>query len=683
MIKPLSFVSCFFAVAVAGAASLSITEDQVEKKGSAKVELLAGQPAAVSIRFDDPGWDSGVRLRPPSGQEFWDLSQGKLLAVDVENLSRDRQLRLTMHIVSGKKEDKTLRDVNTGGALNPGEKRTINLLIPHPSVYAAPKSIPGPKVVQSDKINFIELYMQWPFEGNQKDLVDCRISNLRLVDKPDAPHTVEGDGYFPFVDPYGQFSHSDWPAKIRSDDDLKKNHQKELAELAATKRPADWNEYGGWAKGPQLKATGHFRTEKYQGKWWLVDPAGRLFFSHGIDVLYAHTDATSAKDHDKWFSFPVTTSSLPFNDWNLAKKYGKNNYDQDFYEVLARRLGAWGMNTIGNWGKNDFILMGKLPYALQLTDYNSKLPRIEGSTFKFYDVFDPAYISGIKNVIPDNVSRRPELAKSLKDPLCIGYFIDNELHYGNRGGRQILGDAIMRSPAQQASKQEFARDLKARYGTIQKLNASWETSYADWDGFLAATEAPKSRGFQSDSDVFFVKSVEQYFSVCRDAIKSVAPHRLYLGSRFISTDAVRKVLYDASAKYCDVLTTNVYAHSVANMGLGRFPDMPVLIGEFHFGVLDRGMFSAGLAPVGSTQEERALAYVRFLQGALVHPNIVGTHWFQFRDQPLTGRWDGEGYQIGFVDVADTPYAELTRAARDVGENMYAYRLRGKLVNEMR
>ena len=94
------------------------------------------------------------------------------------------------------------------------------------------------------------------------------------------------------------------------------------------------------------------------------------------------------------------------------------------------------------------------------------------------------------------------------------------------------------------------------------------------------------------------------------------------------------------------------------------------------------MFSSSLAPVGD-QKERATSYTRFVQGALAHPNFVGTHWFQFRDQPLTGRYDGEGYQIGFVDVADTPYPELTRAAREVGENMYRYRVNGKLENSMK
>ena len=87
------------------------------------------------------------------------------------------------------------------------------------------------------------------------------------------------------------------------------------------------------------------------------------------------------------------------------------------------------------------------------------------------------------------------------------------------------------------------------------------------------------------------------------------------------------------------------------------------------------MFSAGLCPAG-TQAERARLYRRFVEGALMHPNIVGCHWFQYRDQPLQGRGDGEAYQVGFVDVCDRPYRELVRAARQIGETMYEGRKNG-------
>ena len=87
--------------------------------------------------------------------------------------------------------------------------------------------------------------------------------------------------------------------------------------------------------------------EKYQGKWFFVDPEGRLFWSTGLDVLRDHSDATNGRGHEKWFSQKVPANgTLPFTQWNLEKKYGKKEYKDDFYLVLTKRLQAWGINTI-------------------------------------------------------------------------------------------------------------------------------------------------------------------------------------------------------------------------------------------------------------------------------------------------------------------------------------------------
>jgi hypothetical protein len=45
-----------------------------------------------------------------------------------------------------------------------------------------------------------------------------------------------------------------------------------------------------------------------------------------------------------------------------------------------------------------------------------------------------------------------------------------------------------------------------------------------------------------------------------------------------------------------------------------------------------------------------------------------------RDEPTTGQTlDGENYQNGFVDVADTPYTETIQAAREIGYHLYEIR----------
>ena len=100
--------------------------------------------------------------------------------------------------------------------------------------------------------------------------------------------------------------------------------------------------------------------------------------------------------------------------------------------------------------------------------------------------------------------------------------------------------------------------------------------------------------------------------------------------------------------------------------------MPVIIGEFHFGALDRGMFHTGLRST-ENQQDRADKYTAYVRGALRNRYIIGTHWFQYVDQPTTGRGDGENYQIGFLDICDNPYPEIVQAARAIGRDMYAYR----------
>jgi hypothetical protein len=173
----------------------------------------------------------------------------------------------------------------------------------------------------------------------------------------------------------------------------------------------------------------------------------------------------------------------------------------------------------------------------------------------------------------------------------------------------------------------------------------------------------------ADLAAFATKTAEQYFRVCREAVKEVAPHNLYLGCRFawVNDRAVR-----AAAQYCDVLSYNLYQDSVAAFRLPAGIDVPVLIGEFHFGALDRGLFHPGLRQVAD-QRERGRAYQRYVRGALANQFLVGTHWFEFYDEATTGRGDGENYQIGFVDVCDTPYPETLAGCREVGAALYRLR----------
>jgi hypothetical protein len=121
----------------------------------------------------------------------------------------------------------------------------------------------------------------------------------------------------------------------------------------------------------------------------------------------------------------------------------------------------------------------------------------------------------------------------------------------------------------------------------------------------------------------------------------------------------------ASRNYFDVFSINHYGYKAPIDEIQEIYDqtgLPVIIGEFHFGTPGRGL-APGLAQT-KNQEERGIAYRYYVENAAAHPALIGTHWFQWIDQPSTGRFDGENYNIGFLDVTDRPYSELTNAVKE-------------------
>ena len=166
--------------------------------------------------------------------------------------------------------------------------------------------------------------------------------------------------------------------------------------------------------------------------------------------------------------------------------------------------------------------------------------------------------------------------------------LNNEMSWGDDVS---LALAALQSPPEQAAKQALAEELKTKYGEIAKLNQAWSTDYGSWDALLQSRDAPDKIKARADLQAFYTRTAEQYFRTVREAIKRVAPNQLYLGCRFAWVNARAAA---AAAKYCDVVSYNLYRSSVADFQFNGGADVPLIIGEFHFGALDRGMFHTGL-----------------------------------------------------------------------------------------
>jgi hypothetical protein len=663
----------------------------VASQAGGKLELRDG---LLEISTKGETGYPGIRVKGT-----WDLSKCSRLTLELANRDRKGELPITVRLDNpgadaGKSQGVFVDRVNIRGKKS--ASYTVALPPPLPNLREINGKLSGMKRspfattgvvadLDASKVVGVAVYIKEP-------KLDWMWGVKRIVAHtgplPDVPAwmRLSAEKFFPFVDVYGQFKHKEWPGKTHSDDDLKKAIETERADLAAHPGPDGWNKYGGWAKGPRQEATGRFRVEKINGKWWMVDPDGCLYWSHGPVRVTSSSAVTPLDGREFYFTdlpkadspfalFYTTRDALlwpyyeargiqrtyDFSSANAFRKYGAD-WRARYSDLAHQRLRSWGMNTIANSSDKAICLLRRTPYCDR---FELKSPDIEGAHlgwWKFKDPFHPKFRTNFRR----QLQQRKE---ELDDPWCFGFFVDNEISWGGETG---LADWTLQSPATQPAKIEFVRRLKEKYGSIAKLNEAWKTNYNDWDALLQSQQKPPA-GAKDDCIAFSAVVTETYFKNIRDEFKAVAPNTLYMGCRFAGST---KAAVQIGAKYCDVVSYNLYRHTLDYFKLPEGVDKPVMIGEFHFGALDRGMFHPSLIEVAN-QTERGKAYATYIASALRHPNFIGAHWHQYGEQPTTGRFDGENLQNGFLDVCDAPYPETIAGIREVGYRLYEIRSKGR------
>ena len=505
------------------------------------------------------------------------------------------------------------------------------------------------------------------------------------------PAPVDPPAYLPCIDRFGQYQHRTWPGKITDEADLVSRVAQEDADLAAHPAPARWNAWGGWADGPQLEATGAFRTARVDGRWWLVDPDGRLFWSQGVcSVGIEQTmrrDGTRSVQHtiidgrEAWFAgrpfddpanagflgsvlkvhsglfAGKTVRTYNFPGANLARKHGAQ-WEDTFAERLPTRLRSWGFNTLGNWTQPRYTALRRLPYTLGInTAKTAPIVAATGHWGRFPDPWGDLAVRAKEAL--------EQQRDAWNDPWCIGYFIGNELSWGEECD---LALATLASPPEQPAKQRFLARLRERHADIAALNAAWGTQHASWEELAAATTPPDAGRARADLLDFNTMLCDAYYAQVAAVIRATAPGRLVLGSRFVLGWGMAQALA-ACQRNCDLVSFNVYAPDWDKVKLPDL-DAPILISEYGTGASDRGLNSSHLFGV-PTQEARAAWIARWQAGAAADRRIVGMHWFQFRDESVGGRaHDGEDFNCGLVDVADTPYPETISAFRAASAALY-------------
>jgi hypothetical protein len=501
------------------------------------------------------------------------------------------------------------------------------------------------------------------------------------------------------------------------------------------------DQYGGYRDLPVPGgATGFFRTQKVGDRWLFVTPEGHALWLravYGIDITDggdAYVEALKRK-----YNSP---SSIPW--WPFAQR-------------SAGRLKQWGFNAlgeyssayafpVGTYGRREFNLE-RLPYLriISPSHYSKQwsgvkniqygvdravtpgLWRVEG----FPDVFDPAFAAALPTFVRE-AQVYPDFSVLTKSAWLIGTTTDDRDYLFGFGPTRELGGwhhhlgwiSATTAPSQQKNDEIWrgvnrgvtyqdtkvytkyaVRDfLRAKYGTVQALNAAWGSRYTTWDSdggwpsgqgvldesgrnawvgkdfYSLKDSAPKVR---ADLDEFVGVIADQYFKTVSRAIRNAMPNHLIFTPAALSSRAHPKVL-EAAGRYCDVLqiegpgdTDDLYRRVYA------LAKKPFFIWTTFMSQADSPL--AGRKGWGSldfpTQAARGQAYADFVQRVLsmraddgTYP-IVGIDWWAWSDK-VTG---GEGHNFGLVSIRDNAY-DGREAVMASGQDAAGYPTGGEKAN---
>ncbi|MEZ9138792.1 MULTISPECIES: agarase [unclassified Shewanella] len=362
---------------------------------------------------------------------------------------------------------------------------------------------------------------------------------------------------------------------------------------------------------------------------------------------------------------------------NLERKYGNHpqGYMQAWEDTTVNRMLDWGFTSLGNWTDPRYYDNNKIPYFANgwiIGDYKTVS---SGNDFwaPMPDVFDPEFE---KRAL---VTAKAVYEEVKGNPWCVGIFIDNEKSFGRSDSTEshygIVVNTLTRDGADVPTKAAFTKVMKDKYKDISKLNAVWQTQITDWQAFDKGIDSTINNEQQvKDYGILLTTYADKYFSTVDNALQQYLPNHMYLGSRFPDWGMPIEVV-KSSAKFVDVISFNSYKEGLPKKKWQFLAeiDMPSIIGEFHIGAKDSGLYHPGLIHAAD-QQDRGVKYKDYMNSLIDNPYFIGAHWFQYIDSPITGRaYDGENYNVGFVSVTDTPYPYMVEAAKQINADMYQRR----------
>lgn len=378
-----------------------------------------------------------------------------------------------------------------------------------------------------------------------------------------------------------------------------------------------------------------------QGVWWLLSPSNELEFLNAVTTVQPYQRGRDGAG-------PAFTST----DWAGAEA-GEEAL-RSWGRRTAQRVRDAGFKSLGAWCHPVFHDLD-LPMTRDLNLW----AWVGGNEQRLYS---PHWRQRVEEAVIRQVT-------PLRDnPIIIGFYTDNELDWSDR----MVGPAAYfdNLAGDDPNRQRVMETIRALWRDAAAFNADWGTELED----LAEIEQwptlrhDAQRGYGKLFDRWLYQVARDYFTMTSELLRQHAPNHLILGVRYKQT--APRLVVRASRGLTDAQSLNYYvADGRGDLELFRMmheeSGQPIIISEYAFHSLDNrsgNRNTVGFSAQVPDQRARAEGYALFTERLAAIPWVIAAEWFQWMDEPPSGRTlDGEDVNFGIVDIDDRPYEALVQA----------------------
>lgn len=405
-----------------------------------------------------------------------------------------------------------------------------------------------------------------------------------------------------------------------------------------TKKEPALNTYGSWKTNKQ-EATGYFRVQQIDGRWWFIDPEGYPYI------------------HKAVVAFAPGTSKMQKEAFN--EKFGTST---TWADEEMKMLKSYGFNGVGAWSNCDELRKHDEPLVYTVIINPMSRFKVEhrksyggsylhngwqGYRFDLPMVFDPAFDAYVEEAAAS-------IAKYKDDKYLLGYFTDNEMPWVNNALDRHLTLLAKDEPGYVAAK-EWMEERKGKACDVEDIT---DIDRADFLAYM----------------------LETYLKKVTTAIKKYDPNHLYLGCRFNQEreELQNEAMFKVAAKYMDVISVNHYRKWEPVTSILRdwaeWSERPFIITEWYTKGEDTPLPNrTGAGWNVHTQRERGYFYQNFCIELMRNKNCIGWHWFRYQDNDpndLSTDISNRDSNKGVIDSQYNTYKDLLDEMKIINTNTY-------------